>query len=301
MPATTSPTRPSAAPFKQSGAFNRSRGRLFSISAFMSDPFPTATPFPRRSSVKPFATTTLPSSSPNPSSPPFPNLYFQPLPLTPPPPPPPRSHPPHYLPTHSGLTSLRTRTSPSHTPAAPSSTLSLSHQRELRWVAEPHRDAPLMEAVYRGRGRGAVGVWRGVKKAGWLFGEGKGGREGDGEVGKVKRMRKQVREVGGVRHVEAWRGGGCVRVGSDRGQMAGKAEAYLVSPFHWTEAVQVRFVEQGVRSGHRYCEHTHVPLKLGAKVQVSGERRFHSRRSVNGLCHHQCNGVEENASRTVCE
>ena len=310
MAPTAHRSRTTAGPFLLTGHANPSRSRLFSTFAFVSDPLPVVQPIPRTCPVNPFTistlptTTLLPSTSPLTSSPPV--RYFQPLLLTASSPPPPL---PAHPALHCGLTTLRTRTFPTHTPSAPSSSLSLSHHRDIHWAPDPHADSLPTDALYReggsrGGGKGGVGmrgVWRGVKKGGELFsdwrGDEVGSGEGEGKDGRVGgRQRKGKSGVGEVRHADAWRGGGASMrgEGSERGQMAGKAEVYLASPFERTEAVQSKLTAEGMRSGHRSCEHSHHhrPLRLGAQVGLSGEQKFHSRRSADGVCRHNCNGVE---------
>lgn len=266
----SSPSTMSVAPFKLTGNLNPQRSHLFSTFAFHSDPVPHIPPVPHSTPVTPFTTTILPLSSPT--------LCFQ-VRRSPPPPAPARHPLPH---THSGRTSLRHRSSPSHYPTAPPAVLSLAHHRDVRYQADPHTDSSPLDLHRSSRPLPHTRPWRATASAPALFNDERGGWGPD---------ERRPREVSGmkdrVKHREAWRGGVGGKGVSDGDQLGGRVERYRASPWAVSEGLRAGLAEEGMRGGYRAeCGQAHVPMRVGAHAATMSSRRFHSSRS--GVCHHHC-------------
>ena len=272
--------RGSSAPFKLTGNVNRTRTRLFSPFDYTPDPLPIVAPVRRIASVNPFSTTTLPYS---PSTP-----YFQPRLIPAASPSPSRPTPPWH---HHGLTALRARSFPSHSPSAPAKALSLSYEREVRWVKEPHVEKSAVD-LYRTLRQDPEDNrrWRASNNTGRLF----SCARADDVPTEPRAATQRSTTSGGAQHAEGWRGGGSNREGSERGQMAGRVERYHVSPFERSEAVRSKLAPESLRTGYRVdCNHLHFPVRIGSGTANRSDSRFHSRRSADGRCRHNCQRGEE--------
>ena len=301
--------------FKLTGNMNQSRQRLFSTFDYLPEPQEvedSSAAAHSRHAVSPFTIAPLPSSltaaadtadgSPAGKQ----QLYYHPLTAIP---------SSSSAASHSGLTSLRARSLPSHLPVtAHPKTVSMAYERDDRWLFEPAL-APMYSSLYRSvRSPSASALspprhWRGAGKPSGYFprdaaaqrDRGEEKEEEEAQLARQQQQQAQQRQAAAasrVQHRDGWRGGGSgLRSVSEKEQLRGGVAGYFLSPYERTERARAGLLADSMRDGYRgnsARKQGQPPMRLagdGATRTLTG-RRYHSATSADHRCRHDCNGSE---------
>lgn len=286
-------------PYRTAGNTNHTTKRLFSAYNYMADPL-SATFAPAHTAVNPFTRTTLPMaatltsscSAPTPSSSPSrapttPPLYFAPL-----------------TPQSTAAVQVRQHTAPT---SGRGRSVAPCYELERSWLSEPYVEQAYSSLYRAVRADRHSTEWKATNATGGEFDQ-----RTLAHTSPTPHTRKQskpstARTTRRVQHLDAWNvadGQGSSSVGgrhcSDSRRMAGGVDKYESSPFEASERLMSALHATGMRSGHRsgMCVgsgHSHANVKV-AGSGLRDEKRYHSRRSADGLCNHHCSGVEVKTS-----